>query len=64
MKLIDFLKLMDKDTFVFISVYVYGMQFETRHSVEFYINNGNELNSKKIAGVYIADDSLHIRLEN
>lgn len=64
MKLIDFLKMMDKDTFIFLDYSVCGMQFETRHSVEFFMDNGDELNSRKIMKVYILDDGLHIRLED
>ncbi|MFR5022846.1 MAG: hypothetical protein ACLUCA_11260 [Mediterraneibacter gnavus] len=64
MKLIDFLKMMDKDTFIFLGISVCGMQFETRHSVEFFMDNGDELNSRKIMKVYILDDGLHIRLED
>ena len=60
MKLIDFLKMMDKDTFIFLGISVCGMQFETRHSVEFFMDNGDELNSRKIMKVYILDDGLHI----
>lgn len=64
MKLIDFLKIMDKDTFIFLDVSVCGIQFETRHSVEFFMDNGDELNSRKIMKVHILDDGLHIRLED
>lgn len=64
MKLIDFLKVMDRDTFIFLGVSVCGMQFETRHTAEFYINNGDELNNKEIMKAYILDDGLHIRLED
>lgn len=64
MKLIDLLNVMDKNTFVFVGVSVCGMQFETSKSVEFFINNGGELNNKKIMKAYMADGELHIRLED
>ncbi len=63
MKLIDLLKVMDKDTFIFLSVSVCGMRFETKHSAEFYIEHGDELNNKKILKVYVEDGYLHVALE-
>lgn len=64
MKLVDFLKVMDKDTFISVGVTVCGMRFETRHSAEFFINNGDELNNRKIKVVHMDDNGLHIRLED
>ena len=64
MKLIDFLKVVDNDTFIFVSIAVCGMQFETRHSAEFYITNGDDLNKRKIEQIYTDDEGLHVRLEN
>lgn len=64
MRLYEFLKVMSKETFISLSVSVCGMQFVTRHSVEFYNDNGDELNSKKIEKVFMVDGELHIRLED
>lgn len=64
MKLINFLQIMDKNTFVVLGISVCGMQFESKHSVEFFIDNGDELNEKKIKTVYVTDGELHVRLED
>ena len=62
MKLIDLLKVTHKDVFMFVGISVCGMRFETRHSVEFYINNGDKLNERGIEKVYLMEDGLHVRL--
>lgn len=62
--LMEFLKVMDKDTFVSIGVTVCGIKFEARHSAEYFIEQGDTLNNKKIQKAYMDDCGLHIRLEN
>ncbi len=64
MKLIDFLRVMDKDTFLVISISLCGMQFETKHSAEFFIENGDDLNNKKILKVCNINNDIHVKLEN
>lgn len=64
MKLIDFLKILDKNTFVTLGIAVSGMQFETEHSAEFFIDNADEINNRKIKTAYVTDGKLHIRLED
>lgn len=65
MKLIDLLKVTDKNTFLVLSISVCGMQFETEHSVEFFINNGDELNTRTILKMECSVGSrIHVRLEN
>jgi hypothetical protein len=63
MKLMDLLKLMNKNDFVYLGVEVCGMQFETKHSVDFFIDNADILNDKEILGTYLEDGNFHIRLE-
>lgn len=63
MKLIDFLKVMDNDSFIFLNVSVWGMQFETRHTAEFFIKTGGDLNNKEIEKAYVLGDGLHVRLK-
>ena len=58
MKLIDFLKIIDKDTFIFLDFSVRGIQFETRNSVEFFMDI-LIFNFSYIDGnIYILDDSV------
>ena len=64
MKLIDLLKVMDKNDFIFLSISVCGMWFETRHSAGFYINKGIDFHDKKINKVYSADGGLCVKLED
>lgn len=64
MKLIDFLKIKDENTFSFLRVGVCGMQFEAGHIPRCIIDDGNELNGKKIMEVYITDGNLHVRLND
>lgn len=55
---------MDEDTFIYVGISVCGMQFETKHSAEFFDDNGDELNERKITKIYVTDGELHIRLED
>ncbi len=64
MKLSQLLKIMDEDTFIYVGISVCGMQFETKHSAEFFDDNGDELNERKITKIYVTDGELHIRLED
>ena len=64
MKLIELLKLIDKSDFVYLSIEVCGMQFETRHTVEFFIDNADDLNNRKVLRAYSAEGDFHIRIEN
>lgn len=64
MKLHEFLAVMDKDTFVTISISVCDIQFEARHRVEFFFDNGAELINKKIIKACTVNGELHIRLED
>lgn len=63
MKLVELLNIMNKSDFVCLGVEVCGMQFETKHSVEFFINNADTLNDRKVLGAYILENNFHIRLE-
>lgn len=63
MRLIELLKIMNKSDFVHLGVELCGMQFETRHTVEFFIDNADDLNDRKVLGAYIAEGDFHIRLE-
>lgn len=64
MKLKDFLKVMKKEVeFIYLGISVHGMQFETKHSVGFYLDNGDELNDMEIMCVYIQDGEMHVRLK-
>lgn len=64
MKFIDLLKVTDGNAFLVVSMSVCGMQFETRHSAESFINNGVELNDRKIAAVRNIDGEIIVQLEN
>lgn len=64
MKLKDFLKKVNKDQFITVVVAVYGMAFETKHSAEFYLDHGDDLNDKEISVIYTKDDALCVRLED
>lgn len=64
MKLIDLLKVMDKNDLIFLNISVCGMWFETRHSAGFYINKGIDFHDKKINKVYSADGGLCVKLED
>lgn len=64
MKLIQLLKMMDSNSFIILSVSICGMQFTTRHSAEFYINQGDELNEKKIQKITMIDGEMNVRLED
>lgn len=64
MKLKDFLKVMNKDEFICLGISMHGMQFETRHSVSFYLDNGDELNNMEIMSVYTRDGEMHVRLKD
>ena len=62
MKLIDLLKVMDKNDLIFLNISVCGMRFETRHSAGFCINKGIDFHDKKINKVYSADGGLCVKL--
>ena len=64
MKLIDLLKVTDRNDFIFLSISICGMQFETRHSAGFYIDKGVDFHNKKIDKVYSADGGIRVRLED
>lgn len=65
MKLIDFLKVMDKDTFICVVVEAFGMHLEAKHSAKFLIDSADsELHNKKIMKAYVADGCLRVLLED
>lgn len=64
MKLIDLLKVTDRNDFIFLSISICGMQFETRHSAGFYIDKGIDFHDKKINKVYYTDGGLRVKLED
>lgn len=64
MKLIDLLKVTDRNDFIFLSISICGMQFETRHSAGFYIDKGVDFHNKKIDKVYSADGDIRVRIED
>lgn len=64
MKLRDFLQVVDKNQFICLGISVCGMQFETKHTAEFYLNNGDDLNNREIMKIYTTDDGLHVRLND
>ena len=61
--MLDLLKIMNKNDFVYLGVEVCGMQFETKHIVEFFIDNADILNDKEILGTYLENGDFYIRLE-
>lgn len=63
MKLIDFLKIVGKDTSIVIEISKYGMQFKAVVVAGRLADDGN-LKYKTIDRVYVADNHLHIRLED
>lgn len=64
MKLRDFLNVVDKRQFIFLGISVCGMQFETKYTAEFYLNNGDDLKDRNIKTIYTQEDELHVRLED
>lgn len=63
MKLIELLNVMDKNDFVNLGIEVCGMQFETRHTVEYFIGNDNDLNERNVLGAYLSDGDFHVRID-
>ncbi len=63
MTLGNFLKVVDKDTFLYVEMYIHGMLFETRHSAEFFVNEGNDINFLKVREVCVNKSGMHVRLE-
>ena len=64
MKLIQLLEMMDNDSFIILIVSICGIQFTTRHSAGFYINQDNELNKKKIQKITMINGEMNVRLED
>ena len=63
MKLIELLKLIGKSNYVYLGIEVCGIQFESRHTVGFFIDNADDLNDREVLGAYSAEGDYHIMLE-
>lgn len=63
MKLIDFLKIVGKDTSIVIEISKYGIRFKAVVVAGYLADDGN-LKYKTIDRVYVTDNHLHIRLED
>lgn len=63
MKFIDLLNVMNKSDFICLGIEVCGMQFETKHSVEYFIDNADDLNERKVLGAYLNAGDFHVKLE-
>lgn len=64
MKLKNFLEKVDKDRMVIVMITAYGMTFETKHSVGYYLDHGNALKDSEVSAIYTKDDTLCVRLED
>lgn len=64
MKLRDLLNVSDEDMFICVSIPVYGMQFQTKHSVGFFIENESELNDMEIEDLHVTDGDVLVKLKH
>lgn len=63
MKLIDLLKLMDRDTFLTLDISILGMTFKARHQADFFLSQGAGLMDREVELMYITSRELHVRLK-